>query len=89
MAEDSGAVLDVALVDVILPLVPGLPGRLRAGIEVADVGCGSGHAINLMAHEFPESRCVGYDLSERSTTRPSRPRCYGVSPRRCVPTACS
>ena len=40
MAEDSGAIHDAALIDTILPLVPGLPARLAAGIDVADVGCG-------------------------------------------------
>ncbi len=64
MAEESGAVHDAALIDTILPLVPGLPERLRAGIEVADVGCGRGHAINLMARAFPASRFVGFDFSE-------------------------
>lgn len=64
MAEDSGAVLDAALIDTILPLVPGLPERLREGIDVADVGCGSGHAINLIAQTYPRSRGVGYDFSE-------------------------
>ncbi len=38
MAEESGAVHDAALVDTILPLVPGLHERLLAGIELADVG---------------------------------------------------
>jgi 2-polyprenyl-3-methyl-5-hydroxy-6-metoxy-1,4-benzoquinol methylase len=63
MAEDSGALFDAALVDGILPLVPGLPARLEEGIEVADVGCGSGHAINVIAAAYPRSRCVGYDFS--------------------------
>ena len=66
MAEDSGARHDAALIDTILPLVPGLAGRLAAGIDVADVGCGSGHAINLMARAFPTSRFVGYDFSEEA-----------------------
>lgn len=64
MAEDSGAVHDAALIDVILPLVPGLVERLERGIDVADVGCGSGHAVNLMAEAFPASRFVGVELSE-------------------------
>lgn len=64
MAEDSGAANDSALIDTILPLVPGLPERLKAGIDVADIGCGSGHAVNLMAQVFPTSRFVGYDFSE-------------------------
>ena len=64
MAEDSGAVQDATLLDVTLPLVPGLVDRLTAGIDVADVGCGSGHAINLMAEAFPRSRFMGFDLSD-------------------------
>lgn len=64
MAEDSGTVHDATLIDVTLPLVPGLVERLRRGIEAADVGCGSGHAINLMAEAFPASRFVGFDLSD-------------------------
>ena len=63
MAEDSAMVFDATLLDVVLPLVPGLPDRLRAGIDVADVGCGCGHAINLMAAAYPASRFVGIDFS--------------------------
>ncbi len=64
MAEESAAVFDNALVEVILPLVPGLPDRLHERIDVADIGCGSGHAVNLMAQAFPNSRFVGYDFSD-------------------------
>lgn len=63
MAEDSAQVFDLALLDTVLPLVDGLPDRLTEGIDVADVGCGSGHAINLMAAAYPASRFVGYDFS--------------------------
>ena len=68
MAEDSAQVQNFALVDAILPLVDGLPERLRAGIDVADVGCGQGHALNLMARAFPGSRFTGYDFSEEAIT---------------------
>lgn len=64
MAEESAQVFDATLIDVTLPLVPGLVERLKAGIDVADVGCGSGHAINLMAKAFQNSRFTGYDFSE-------------------------
>ena len=64
MAEDSGAVHDATLMSLTLPLVPGLVDRLHGGIEVADVGCGSGHALNLMAEAFPQSRFSGFDLSD-------------------------
>jgi SAM-dependent methyltransferase len=68
MAEDSGAVHDATLIDVTLPLVPGLIDRLRQGIDVADVGCGSGHAVNLMADAFPRSRFTGFDFSDAGIT---------------------
>ena len=64
MAEQSATVFDLALVDVVLPLVDGLPERLRAGADVADLGCGSGHAINVMAQAFPNSRFTGIDFSD-------------------------
>ena len=63
MAEQSGVVFDNALVDVVLPLVDGLVERLHAGADVADFGCGSGHAINVMAQAFPASRFSGIDFS--------------------------
>jgi 2-polyprenyl-3-methyl-5-hydroxy-6-metoxy-1,4-benzoquinol methylase len=69
MAEDSGAVIDASLVSTTLPLVPGLMQRLEQGIDVADVGCGAGHAVNTMARAFPNSRFVGYDISTDGITR--------------------
>jgi 2-polyprenyl-3-methyl-5-hydroxy-6-metoxy-1,4-benzoquinol methylase len=66
MAEQSATVFDLALVDVVLPLVDGLPERLRAGADVADLGCGSGHAINVMAQAFPNSRFTGIDFSDQA-----------------------
>src|SRR5919107_131969 len=69
MAEDSGQTVVAALAGHILPLVPGLIERLEEGIDVLDVGCGSGRALNLMARTFPNSRFVGYDLSEEAIAR--------------------
>jgi SAM-dependent methyltransferase len=69
MAEDSGQTVLPALTEHILPLVPGLIERLKEGIDVLDVGCGSGRALNLMARAFPNSRFVGYDLSEEAIAR--------------------
>jgi ubiquinone/menaquinone biosynthesis C-methylase UbiE len=66
MAEDSGQTVVAALMDSILPLVPGRIEDLEKGIEVLDVGCGSGRALNLMATSFPASRFTGYDFSEEA-----------------------
>ena len=69
MAEDSGQTVVAALIDHILPLAPGLPGALEQGIEVLDVGCGSGRALVLMAGTYPNSRFTGYDLSDEAIAR--------------------
>ena len=71
MAEESAQTVVAALTGSILPLVPGLTERLEAGIDVLDVGSGSGRALNLMASAFPNSRFVGYDLSEEAVARAS------------------
>lgn len=64
VAEDSGQTVVRALVADILPLADGLIERLEAGIDVMDVGCGAGRALNVMAAEFPNSRFTGADISE-------------------------
>lgn len=66
MAEISGAIFDATLVDVSLPFVPGSIERLQSGISVADVGTGSGHAVNVMAKAFPNSQFVGMDFSDEA-----------------------
>lgn len=64
MAEDSTQTVAAALVESILPLVPGLVEKLQAGLTVLDVGCGRGRAVNLMGQAFPNSRFTGYDFAE-------------------------
>jgi 2-polyprenyl-3-methyl-5-hydroxy-6-metoxy-1,4-benzoquinol methylase len=66
MAEDSGQTIVAALEEFVLPLVPGLMDALSRGIDVLDVGCGSGRALNKMAHLYPNSRFTGYDFSEEA-----------------------
>jgi ubiquinone/menaquinone biosynthesis C-methylase UbiE len=64
MAEDSGQTVVPALLTDILPLSDGLVERLESGIDVLDVGCGAGRALNIMAAEYPNSRFTGSDISE-------------------------
>ena len=66
MAEQSALVYDHSLVGTTVPLVSGILERLEAGIDVADMGCGSGHAINVMAKQWPNSRFSGFDFSEEA-----------------------
>lgn len=67
-AEESSQIHDAKLINAILPLVPGLVEKLERGVEVADIGCGQGHAINLMAKAFPNSYFKGYDFSKEGIT---------------------
>jgi len=64
MAEDSYQTTVMALIDSILPIVPGLIERLEDGIDVVDIACGGGRALLKMAHAFPNSRFTGVDLCE-------------------------
>jgi hypothetical protein len=67
---------DVALIDGVLPLVPGLTERLEAGIDVADVGCGQGHAIMRPHRDAVSGR--------RQPRPPTRPWFYAFSLMHCM-----
>jgi SAM-dependent methyltransferase len=69
MAEDSGQTVVAQLFDVVLPLAPELSGRLEAGIDVLDAGCGSGRALIALAERYPASRFTGYDLCAEAVAR--------------------
>lgn len=69
MDELNRRPLDELLIDAWLPLVPDLTGRLTAGVRVADVGCGTGHALSVLGAAFPASAFVGYDLSSEAIER--------------------
>ncbi|HEY8171813.1 MAG TPA: class I SAM-dependent methyltransferase [Dehalococcoidia bacterium] len=69
MMQSSGQVFDATLTQTTLTMIDGLVARLSAGIDVADIGCGSGHGINVMAKAFPNSRFTGYDFSDEGLGR--------------------
>jgi len=69
MSDESNQTVIAPLLDQTLPLIPGIIERLEEGIEVLDVGCGSGFASVHMAKEFPNSRFTGYDISEEAINR--------------------
>lgn len=69
MAKESAQTVVAALEPYILPLVPGLKEKLQSGIDVLDVGCGSGRAMTELAKTYPNSRFTGYDFSEEGITR--------------------
>lgn len=64
MAEPSGQRLMKALISDVVPLFANGHDRLTTGIDVADVGCGSGRALNLLAATYPNSRFTGFDIAE-------------------------
>ncbi len=72
MAEDSAATHDAGLLDLVVPLAPGLHEQLTAGATLADIGCGSGHALNLLARAYGNSTFVGYDFSEEAVASARR-----------------
>ncbi len=44
-----------------IPALDGVEAKLRAGARVADIGCGHGAAMIILAEAYPASRFVGYD----------------------------
>jgi len=47
-----------------IPAIPGLEAKLQAGATVADIGCGNGQAILILAQAYPRSQFIGYDNYE-------------------------
>jgi SAM-dependent methyltransferase len=44
-----------------VPAMPDVKAHLERGCDLADVGCGRGHALIKLARAFPRSSYVGYD----------------------------
>lgn len=60
---------DELLVDQWLALLPEVTERLRAGANAVDIGCGTGHALAVLAAAFPASHFVGIDIAEDAIAR--------------------
>ena len=54
------------LIQAWIPALEGVEEKLRAGGEVADIGCGHGISTMVMAQAFPESHFHGFDFHEGS-----------------------
>ena len=57
-------IYDHTLVSGFIPAVAGVREALGSGISVMDIGCGTGHAMNVLAREFPKSRFFGCDIAD-------------------------
>jgi SAM-dependent methyltransferase len=49
-----------------IPALEGVEEKLATGGKVADIGCGQGASLILMAQAFPQSSFVGFDYHEES-----------------------
>lgn len=49
-----------------IPALDGVEAKLKAGANVADVGCGLGTSTILMAQAYPKSKFVGFDYHDGS-----------------------
>jgi SAM-dependent methyltransferase len=49
-----------------IPALTGVDGKLKAGVRVADVGCGLGTSTILMAQAYPKSTFSGFDYHPES-----------------------
>ncbi len=52
-----------------IPALEGVKEKLERGANVADVGCGHGASVILMAQAFPKSQFTGFDYHEPSIVR--------------------
>jgi 2-polyprenyl-3-methyl-5-hydroxy-6-metoxy-1,4-benzoquinol methylase len=62
------------LLPLVLPALDGVVDKLTAGATVADVGCGAGGAVLLMAGAYPNSQFHGYDISRYALGRAEQKR---------------
>jgi ubiquinone/menaquinone biosynthesis C-methylase UbiE len=54
------------LVPAVIPALDGVQAKLERGALIADVGCGAGLVLQLLAEAFPASTFHGFDLSEHA-----------------------
>ena len=66
MERLSGPIFRGELTASWIPALDGVEARLHSGASVADVGCGRGTALIVMAQAYPKSRFVGFDVDEAS-----------------------
>jgi 2-polyprenyl-3-methyl-5-hydroxy-6-metoxy-1,4-benzoquinol methylase len=69
MERDMNGVYDAKLIDEWIPAMPRVTAMLEKGVDVADVGCGSGRVLIKLAQTYPRSNFVGFDIFEPALER--------------------
>lgn len=64
MERDMHGVYEAKLLDEWIPSMPKVASMLEEGVDVADVGCGSGRVLIMLAESYPNSNYVGFDMFE-------------------------
>lgn len=69
IARSARARYEAHLLSTWIPALEGVAEKLASGASVADVGCGQGTALLVLARAFPRSRFVGFDTHAPSLDR--------------------
>lgn len=64
MDDSWRRIYDEQLIEGFIGAVEGVTPRLQKGIRVLDIGCGTGHAGNVLAAAYPQSTFFGYDFAD-------------------------
>ncbi|MEE9514222.1 MAG: class I SAM-dependent methyltransferase [Anaerolineales bacterium] len=64
MERDMNGVYNAKLLHEWMPAMPQVASMLEEGVDVADVGCGSGRILIMLAQSYPNSNYMGFDLFE-------------------------
>lgn len=62
-------IFDELLDEGFIGAVEGLREKLKKGLQVLDIGCGTGHAMNILAGKYPGSVFKGYDIADDAIER--------------------
>jgi len=62
MERDMIGIYKAKLLQEWIPAMPDVRKMLEKGVQVADIGCGTGRLLILLAQAFPKSRYVGIDI---------------------------
>lgn len=62
MERDMIGIYKAKLLQEWIPAMPAVHKMLENGVQVADIGCGTGRLLILLAQAFPKSRYIGIDI---------------------------